>query len=499
MEKKIAELRERVAKIMDIGGAMALMGWDQEVNMPPGATATRADQMATIGGMLHEMQISPEMGALLEELHSQVDQLDYDSDDAALIRVGWRDYQKAVKVPVPLVMELYSTMPVAREAWRKARSGNAFSQFQPHLEKLIDIELRMAEALGHSGNPYDALLDFFEPGMTYVYIDTVFSGVKPQLVALIKAISEADQVDDSCLHGHFAKEQQLALGRLVAEKLGYSFEHGRLDLSTHPFTSGNSYRDVRITTRVDETFLPSSLMSVIHEAGHAIHSQQGSPTLYRTGLDNYSLSIAESQSRFYENVVGRSLPFWKYFFPQVQALFPSLKGVALPDFYRAINKVQPSLIRVDADEVTYGMHIMLRFELENAMLNGKVAIKDLPEEWKARMEQYLGIVPPNDAQGVLQDIHWSMSPMGYFPTYLLGSMFAAQLWAALLKERPDTPAEVERGEIAPITAWLGETIHAHGGKFTLDEIAERATGGPMESAPYIDYLTAKYRDIYGLA
>ncbi|GAB4479273.1 MAG: carboxypeptidase M32 [Anaerolineae bacterium] len=500
MEKQLAQLKQRLGRIADIAGAMSLLSWDQEVNMPPGGTPARADQMAAVGGLVHEMSIDEELGALLEELNSQVDSLPFDSDDASLIRVTWRDYQKRVKLPPAMVAAFYAAAAMARQAWKEARAKDDFSLFQPHLERLIDMELEMAALLGGGvENPYDALVDYFEPGLTYAAIQQVFDTVKPELVELVRAIGKAPRVDDSMMHGHFPADQQLAFGRMVAEKLGYNFERGRMDLSAHPFTSGASLYDVRITTRVDESFFPSCLFSVIHEAGHAIHFQQQSPTLYRTGIGHASLSICESQSRFYENILGRSRPFWRYFYPLLQEAIPSFRGVPLEAFYRAINRVEPSLIRVEADEVTYGLHIMLRFELENAVINGRVKAADLPAEWNARMEQYLGIVPPNDAQGVLQDIHWSQMPMGYFPTYLLGSIFSAQLWEKLLEEHPSAPAEMEAGDYAPITAWLGQKVHTHGGKFTLPEMAERAVGAPLSSEPYLRYLKAKYSDIYGLS
>jgi carboxypeptidase Taq len=498
--QKYNELKMRMARLADLGAATGLMAWDQQVFMPPGAAETRARQMATIGGMLHEMGIDPALGTLLEALNGQIGDLDYDSDEASIVRVNWRDYQKAVRIPPEKVAAFFGAVGIARPAWAEARAKSDFSLFQPHLERLVDMQIELAELIGYeSGNPYDALLDFYETGLTYELISGVFSAVKPQLVELIHAISQARQVDDGVLHGSFPQDEQLALGRTVAGALGYSFNHGRLDLSVHPFTSASSHADVRITTRIDETFWASSLMSVIHEAGHGIHAQRLDPNLYGSGVSAPGLSVGESQSRFYENVLGRSRAFCAWLLPRAQEAFRGrLDGVSVETLYRALNRVQPSLIRVEADEVTYGMHIMLRFELENAVINGQVKVADLPQEWDARMEQYLGVVPPDDAQGVLQDIHWSQSPMGYFPTYLLGSMFAAQLWDTMQVERPGTRAEIEAGQFEGITAWLTDKIHRHGGKFTFPEIAERATGHPPTSEPYIAYLRAKYGEVYGL-
>jgi carboxypeptidase Taq len=333
--------------------------------------------------------------------------------------------------------------------------------------------------------------------MTSSEIDELFTAVKPQLIELTRSIGEVQQVDEGPVLGMFSKDGLLEISRVMAEKLGYDFERGRLDLTVHPFTMGNSFRDVRITTRFQDDYPVFTLLASIHEAGHAIHRQQCSPTQYRTLLSQYTMGVGESQSRTYEMIIGRNREFWAYFYPQIQETFPHLENVGMEDFYRAINKVEPGLIRVMADPVTYGPHIMLRFELENEMLNGKVEVGDLPELWNTRMKEYLGVVPPNDTQGVLQDVHWT-DMMGYFPSYLLGSIFAVQLWYTLLEEIPDTPEDMAAGEYRKITEWLGDRVHTHGGKFTLPEMAERAVGEDLASEPYIDFLTKKYGEIYGL-
>lgn len=500
MEEKFQQLKEKIAQIEHISGAMSVMSWDQETYMPDGAAETRADQQATIGGLIHQMSTSEELGQMLQDLLPYAEQLDYDSDTASIIRVTWREYQKSVRIPTPLMMEFYATSSLSRQAWKKAREEDNFAAFQPHLEKMLDVQLRMAEHLKtvDVDNLYDVLIDYFEPGLTSAQIERVFSGVKPDLVELIRQISEAEQVDQGMMYGPFDQESQLAFSKFVAEKLGYDFNRGRLDLVAHPFTIANSYRDVRITTRIDKNYVLSNLFSVIHEAGHAIHFQKGSPSLYASGITGAGLSICESQSRFYENVLGRSMPFWTYFFPKIREYFPIFKEYDLPAFYRAVNKVAPSLIRVEADEVTYGMHIMLRFELENAVINGKVSVADLPEIWNARMEEYLGVTPPDNAQGVLQDVHWSQMPMGYFPTYLLGSMFSSQLWHYLQKDNPAVESQVEAGDFSQINSWMTAKIQVHGGKFTLPEFTQRATGEALNSNYYMDYLRAKYGEIYHL-
>jgi carboxypeptidase Taq len=498
MEEKFSLLKKHLAQIEDLEGALRLMHWDQQTYMPAGASQTRADQIATISRMAHELQTRDELGQLLEDLNHAVDQWDYDSDEASIIRFNWREYQKLVKIPAEKMEAFTAASAMAYEVWKQARAESNFDLFSPHLDKLLNLQLEFTEFLGEGAeNPYDSLIDFYEPGMRAQVVDNVFANLKSHLVNLIKSIGEKGQVEDSFLHIKPPQDGLLELSRVMAEKLGYSFEYGRLDLTTHPFTSGNSYRDARITTRIQENDPISTLFSSIHEAGHAIHRQQCSPSLYRTLTSQYSMGIGESQSRLYEMIIGRSRAFWIYFYPQIKDLFPTLKDIAVETFYRAINKVQPGPIRVDADPVTYGLHIMLRFELENLMLNGKIKVRDLPEIWNAKMEEMLDLVPQNDARGVLQDVHWT-GLMGYFPSYLLGSIFAVQLWYKLCEELPETDENMAAGEFEQITHWLGERIHQHGGKFTLHQIAERAVGEPLSSEPFIHYLKDKYGEIYEL-
>ncbi len=387
------------------------------------------------------------------------------------------------------------------QAWRTARAENAFGVFEPLLQQMVDLQVEWAACFGASDNPYDRLLDRWEPGLDYAQVDAVFAGLKPPLVNLVKAIGEhADRVDPSALRRHVDPARQMAFSRETVARLGYSFAHGRIDLSAHPFTSASSYRDARLTTRFDPTNATSGLMSSIHESGHGMHRQNTHPALYRTILvSSPAQAIAESQSRLYENNLGRSRAFWRWLYPQFQAAFaPAFDDLDGETVYRAVNHVAPSLIRVEADEVTYGLHIILRFELENDLINGRVKVGDLPAEWNARMEQYLGVVPPTDSDGVLQDIHWSMNYYGYFPDYLLGSIWAVQLWNAMQADQPDLERQIERGEFGAILDWLREKVMQHGVKFTLPELSERAVGGPLRWEPYMEYLTAKYGDIYGL-
>jgi len=501
MEEKLQQLKERLATIRDLSSAIAVLDWDQQTHMPPGGVQARADQVSTLQRLAHEYQAGEELGRLLDDLRPYGEQLDHDSDEAALIRAARREYEQATRVPADLVAEMAKTTALAAQTWAKARQENDFASFEPLLSKVFELQIRWAECFAPYNNVYDPLIDLYEPGMTYEKINAVFSGLKPELVALVATLSaNQDAVDDSPIHQHWAQESQLAFCREVVTALGYDFERGRLDLSPHPFQTQFSPDDVRITTRVDENHLVSATTSVIHEAGHAIYQQGVAPALYRTGLDAWaSVSIDESQSRFYENVIGRSREFWRCFYPRLQqAVGKGLSKVDMETFYRALNRSQPSLIRTGADEVTYGLHVILRFELENDVVNGRVRVADLPKEWNARMEAYLGITPPNDADGVLQDVHWSFGYVGYFPTYLLGTVFSVQLWQQMLADHPDIPAQIESGEFETVLGWLREKIHRHGRKFTMPELAERAVGGPLDWQPYIAYLRAKYGEIYGL-
>jgi len=506
MQAALAQLKEHLARVHDLLAAAAVLEWDQETFMPDGGAQPRAHQIATLRSLGHRFFTSEEVGRLIEDLQPALADLDPDSDEAALIRLAKKEYDVQARVPSALIARMEETERMATQTWQKARQARDFSLFRPELEKVLDLKREYVSYLAEgAANPYDVLLDRYEPGITSAQIEAVFTPLRAELVELVRAIGAAPQVDDSAARRHFPVDAQMAFSRVVAERIGFDFEHGRLDLSAHPFTIQFSAEDVRITTRVRENFLPYSLMSTIHEAGHALYEQGVSPALYRLGLypeplnTGASMSIHESQSRFYENVLGRSLAFWEHFFPQAQAAFPGvLDDVDVKDFYRALNRVEPSLIRTEADEVTYGLHIMLRFELEDALINGRMQVKDLPEEWNARMQQYLGIVPPDDSVGVMQDIHWSAGLVGYFPDYLLGSIFSVQLWDQLRQERPAVLDEVRRGEFADILAWLREKIHRHGRKYTLPELSERVTGGPLAWQPYVHYLKTKFGEVYGL-
>jgi len=499
MEQKLATLKAALAEIADLHATGALLGWDQETYMPDGGAAERAEQLATIYKIAHEKFTADEIGVLLDDLRPLADQLDYDSDDAALLRVTRRDYEKSRKLPTELVVELSRATSHGVEAWKKARATNDFPHFQPFLEKIVDLTIQKGEALGYEENIYDALLDDFEPDMRVSQINPIFQQVKDATVPLVKMIASQPPIDDSFLHQYFDPQKQWEFGLAVVKDYGYDFNRGRQDKSTHPFTTSFGVGDVRITTRILKDYLPSALFSSLHEAGHGLYEQGIAPSLARTPLrDGTSLGVHESQSRMWENVVGRSLGFWQHYYPQLQKLFPDqLGGVALQDFYRAINKVTPSLIRVEADEVTYNLHIFIRFELEQALLAGTLKVADLPAAWNEKYRAYLGITPDSDANGVMQDIHWSSGLLGYFPTYSLGNILSVQFFNKMVADNPAIPAEITAGKFDTVLGWLRENIHRHGRKFTPTELIERVTGGGIDAQPYINYITEKYTAIYG--
>ncbi len=499
MSDKWQELKSRLAQVSDLSNVAGLLSWDQQTYMPPKGAAGRAEQIATLEVLSHQFFTSDEIGKLLDDLAPEAAKMGYDSDQASLIRVTRRDYDKARRVPASLVEEIARTSSLALEAWTQARAESNFRKFQPYLEKIVDLEIQLAERLGYTDRVYDALLDQYEPGMTTTQVQEIFDGLKKELIPLVRAIADkGDCVDDACLHRNYDEKRQWDFGLGVIKRYGFDFEAGRQDKSAHPFTSGFSLGDVRITTRVNPNFLSEMLFGTLHECGHALYDQGYAPELDRTPLGGgASLGVHESQSRMWENLVGRSRGFWKYWFPHLRDAFP--KQLADQDaemFYRAVNKVVPSFIRVEADEVTYNLHIMLRFEMENALVERKIKIADVPEAWNAKMNEYLGVVPPNDALGCLQDIHWSYANLGYFATYSLGNLLSVQLFDKAVKDVPHIPSRIEEGEYGELLGWLRQNVHRHGRKFTLNEIAQRATGEPLQAQSYMAYLKRKYGEIY---
>ncbi|MCB9437694.1 MAG: carboxypeptidase M32 [Anaerolineales bacterium] len=494
-------LKARTAEVVNLNRAASVLSWDQQTYMPPGGAEARAEQMATLRKYSHQVMTADETGRLLEAAEQEVAGLDEHNDEVGLVRIIRRDYDRATKLPSEHVVEFSKTTTIAHETWVKARAEDNFALFLPTLEKIYDLCRQRAEYLGYQDQLYDALLDQYEAGATTAEVEALFSNLREELVPFVAAILErADQVSGEPLHRAFPADKQAQFGLMAAQKMGYDMRRGRQDLTVHPFCITFSRDDVRITTRYDENFLSDGLFSTLHEAGHAIY-EQGIPARYDgTPLGRgVSLGVHESQSRLWENIVGRSRGFWRRFYGELQQTFAGvLDDVSVEDFYRAINRVSASYIRVDADEVTYPLHIMLRFELEQDIFNGKLAVKDAPEAWNAKMEAYLGIRPRNNAEGVLQDVHWSSGIMGYFPTYAMGTMLSAQLYNAALADHSGIPAEIEQGEFSTLLQWMNTHVHAYGRKYMPADVVVKATGQPLQHHAYMNYLRAKFGEIYGL-
>ena len=495
------ELKVRLSNIHNLDKIGSLLGWDQQVNMPPGGTAARAEQLATLATFIHDLFTSDATGKLIQSAEAEVNGANYDSIDASLVRVARRNYDREIKVPTELEAEIQRTTALAHEIWVEARATNDFSKFQPELEKIYDLVRRKAEYLGYKEEIYDALLDLYEPGMTTAEVRRLFGELRQELVPLVAAIAEnQDAVDDSILHQDYPIDKQREFGEMVVQKFGFDFQRGRQDLAVHPFCTSFSCDDVRITTRFNADWLSPALFGTMHEAGHGLYEQGSARELDDSILGGgTSLGVHESQSRMWENVIGRSRPFWQHFYPDLQKTFPdALKGVDVESFYKSINASKPSLIRVEADEVTYNLHIMIRFELETAVLNNKLAIRDLPDAWNATTEDYLGITPPDNALGILQDVHWSGGVMGYFPTYALGNLLSIQFYDKAIAAHPEIPEETGRGEFGTLLNWLRENIHRHGSKYESMELVQRVTGEKIQTKSFMNYLRTKYSDIYGL-
>jgi carboxypeptidase Taq len=500
MNTPLAELNARLAIISDLKEAGALLSWDQHTYMPPGATAARGQQLATLNKLTHQLLTDPAIGELLSALEAMP--LTPDSDEAQLVKQARRVYARATRLPGDFVEAFAKLRTEAQQRWAEARRAKDFEQFAPLLARIVEMTRQEADYLGYPDHPYDALLDGYEPGARTAEVRRVFAELKEALVALLQAIrTSGRELSDAPLRQPFDEAKQEAFVLEIAQAFGYDLSRGRLDRTVHPFAQSISKYDVRITTRYHPEYLVPALFGTLHETGHALYEQGVADEYYRSLLGMVqSLGLHESQSRLWENLVGRSFGFWQYAYPKLQAYFPQqLEAVPLEDFYAAINRVTPSLIRVEADEVTYNLHIMLRFELELALLEGTLAVSDVPEAWNAKVEEYLGITPPDDAQGCLQDIHWSMGGIGYFPTYTLGNIMSVQLFEAAKRAHPEIEAEIASGRFATLLAWLREHVHRHGGKYNPNEVLVRATGSTLDAGPYVSYLRAKYGALYGLA
>ncbi|MEQ8767360.1 MAG: carboxypeptidase M32 [Planctomycetota bacterium] len=489
---------QTVRQIGDIKTASSVLQWDQETYMPPHGAEGRGRVLATLAGQAHEMLTSRELGRLIDELSEAKD---LDARQAANVREVKRDRERATKVPRDLVERLSKAASKGLEVWKHARSTKRFAFFAPDLEKIVDLQRELAEAYGYKGHLYDALVEGFEPGARVADLDPLFQELREFLVPLVRAIQDSSHgIDTSILKGDFPEDRQKKFGLDTIAAIGFDLQAGRVDVSAHPFCSGFSPSDVRLTTRYSPKDLRPAVFGLLHEAGHGIYEQglnadeRGLPT-----GQSVSMGIHESQSRLWENVVGRSRPFWQKFFPSLESLFSRLFGRNLDDFYRAINAVEPSFIRVEADEVTYNLHIILRYELEKALLTKELAVKDLPGAWNERMKELLGIVPPDDSLGVLQDVHWAMGAFGYFPTYTLGNLYAAQLFAQAKLEIPTLEKDIAAGRFGPLRDWLREKVHRNGRLHLPGKLIQEITSQPLTAQFFCDYLRQKYGSLYQLS
>lgn len=500
-QKAYDELIQQIKEITLLASTRAVLEWDHQVNMPPQGAAYRAEQSSLIAGLVHDKFTDPKIGDLIGAVEGSDLVKDPTSVEAATIRELRTQYDRETKLPRELVEDFDKTTSLAHNEWAVARKENDFKKFLPWLEKIVGLCQKKAELFGYKGEPYNALLDIYEPGATVEEVGAVFEKLRVDTVELLKKITGASKKPDcSIVERAYPIEKQKIFGEMVAAAMGYDFNQGRLDVATHPFTTGFGPGDTRITTRYNPHRLNDALFGTIHEAGHALYEMGIEKKKYfGTALaDSASLGMHESQSRMWENMVGRSKPFWNYFFPQLQRMFRNtLEGVTLDDFYGAINYVIPSYIRVEADEVTYNLHIMLRFEIERALIKGDIKPADAAGEWNSRFEKYFGIKVDNDANGCLQDVHWSSGAFGYFPTYCLGNVYAAQIFNTVKKEIPDLDQRIERGDLLTLREWLRKNIHQHGLRYRANDLCKKVTGEPLTHKYLVDYMTTKYGEIYG--
>ena len=498
-QERFDELRGRLAEIADLGKVGLLLSWDQQVMMAPQGARARAEQVGTVGRIAHTKFTSPEIGRLLDELHDWGEQQEYDSLEASLIRVVSRDWEKARRVPADLRAEMSRSASLALPVWVEARKTNDFATFLPALRANLDLRKRYVDCFDVEDEPYDILLDDYERGMKTAEVRRIFDYLKEHQAPLVKEVA-ATGANEASATGEFPRELQEQFELEVARSFGFTDDAWRIDPTVHPFSSGTAIGDIRITTRYFPDNL-DGLFATMHEFGHGLYEHQIDPALERTPLARgVSLGMHESQSRMWENLVGRSLPFWRHFFPRLQELFPNpLAGHDPERWYREVNAVEPSLIRVEADEATYNLHIILRFELEQELLAGSFPLEQLPEEWNRRVWDYLGIEVPDDTRGVLQDTHWAGGSIGYFPTYALGNVISVQLWERAEADLGDLDEQFERGEFAPLREWLREHVHRHGRAFTPQELLQRVVGSGLDAAPYLGYLERKLGDLFGAA
>ena len=500
----IAALYERSQELTDLGSISALLGWDQQTQMAMGSNIVRGPQSATLDLIIHERKTSAVMRHALDEAEAVVtaDPGHFTLADHALVRTLRRDVDEAVKIPDDFVRDFALAQASAWEAWISAKKAKNYAIFAPHLGKMIEFSRRKAALLNPDVPPYEALFAEFEPGLTFKECMDALTKVREATVVLLKRIAQAQTISDAALHGDFAPDKEMELSKTMLTVMGYQFENGRIDLAAHPFmTSLGTPYDIRVTTRLDPNRLGRALLPAMHEGGHALYELGVSPALTRTTLAHgTSLGIHESQSRFWENIIGRAEPFWHAHFDKVREIFPEhFAAISVEEFVRALNRVQADLIRVEADELTYNLHIIIRTEMEIAMVEGTATVEELPALWNQKYFDYLGVRPANDAEGILQDVHWSYGNLGYFPTYSLGNMFAAQFATTLYQVFPDLDARLAAGETRFIREWQRENIHQWGRIFDANDLSIRVTGEPLNPDHFITYVTNKFTRLYGLS
>ncbi|KAL1915496.1 uncharacterized protein VTP21DRAFT_6620 [Calcarisporiella thermophila] len=505
LREKYNELAEVLKEISYLNGAAGVLEWDQNVMMPPGASAVRAKQMSALSGLIHEKSTSKTLGSILNELNTRIpkEKHDFNEYELANIRIAEHDYSKVTRVPSELVKAKAELQGKGYDVWVNAREKSDWKIFEPIMEEWVRICKEYAKCINPDISPYDVHLDDYERGLTSERLDELFSDLKRDLIPLIHRIkSSENQPDASFLKGTFSVEKQAAFSHAIAKQLGFNTDVGRLDVSVHPFTQSSHPTDVRMTTRYIETKPMEGITGTIHETGHSLY-EQGRNIEYADLPVSQALSfgIHESQSLLWERMVGLSRPFWQYFLPKLQSQFPDniTDSITTEQFYRAINISEPGFIRVGSDEVTYPMHIILRYEIERDLLNSKMEVKDVPKVWNAKMKEYLGLDVPNNKVGVLQDMHWAASLWGYFPTYVLGSIYAVQFWQTIKQALPTLDQDIAQGNFAPLRLWLNENIHRVGSVYRSgDELVKHVTGSPLDARIFTRYVTEKYTDIYKL-
>ncbi len=499
-QQALDELNKKTRAISMLGSCASLLGWDERTYMPSGGGGHRAEQLATLAGMTHERMIDPRIGELLGVVRTSPLMNGGQSDAAVIVREVSRSYDRAIKMPQALIEEITRTASLGQNAWEEARAKKDYKIFKPWLAKMIDLKKQEAEAVGYKEDPYDALLDDFEPGATVKGVEKTLASLRAELVKLLDKIKGGSRKPNSeILHRLYPRAKQEQFGREAAAQVGFDFKCGRLDVTVHPFCTGIGPGDTRITTRYDDHDFANAFFGTLHESGHGIYDQGIPGEHFGNPLgEAISLGIHESQSRMWENMVGRSRPFWAFFYPKAQQIFTeALSGVSMDEFYFAVNDVKPSFIRTESDEGTYNLHILIRFELERAFFAGQLTVDDVPAAWNKKYEEYLGITPPNDAVGCMQDVHWSAGLIGYFPTYSLGNLYAAQFFAQAKKDLGDLDGDFAKGEFSRLKKWLNDNIHRHGRRYLATDLVQRVTGKPLSHEALMTYMNGKFGALYG--